>query len=275
VPSPATSRSSAAFAVALAAHLALAASCQGPFVNDRSTDRISGQDAVYDVNSPVGSSARALLAAEPFRSVRVEIQHVAGQEIDSLALAHVRAFLQRHLSKPRGITFAAGAIPSPGRASLTLDQVRELADQSQQRFTRTDQVVIHVLSLDAESPEDESSRRVLGAAYRNTSVVLYGRSVNRLSGEPGQPLRWVLQASILEHELGHLLGLVNTGTPAYVPHEDGAFRNHCANPLCLMNENVQTTVTLESPGVGASPQGRGVPELDADCLADLKAASGR
>ncbi len=72
--------------------------------------------------------------------------------------------------------------------------------------------------------------------------------------------------TLLEHEFGHLMGLVDQGSPMQVNHKDAANGAHCDKPDCLMYYNVEAgfTGTLSA-----------VPSLDANCIADLKANGGK
>jgi hypothetical protein len=72
----------------------------------------------------------------------------------------------------------------------------------------------------------------------------------------------------MEHEYGHLLGLVNLGSPMQVDHKDPA-SNHCNNSSCLMYYETQVG---QMGGILVSGP---VPSLDANCRNDLKANGGK
>lgn len=74
---------------------------------------------------------------------------------------------------------------------------------------------------------------------------------------------------MLEHEVGHLLGLVDLGSPMQTNHKDVAHGNHCNNSGCLMYYTSETTDILGFLLTGA------IPTLDANCIADLKANGGK
>ena len=78
-----------------------------------------------------------------------------------------------------------------------------------------------------------------------------------------------LEASVLEHEIAHLLGLVDIGTKMVANHKDASHGNHCSNQNCLMYYASETTDILTAL-VGGS-----IPSLDADCLNDLKGNGGK
>jgi hypothetical protein len=66
-----------------------------------------------------------------------------------------------------------------------------------------------------------------------------------------------------------LLGLVNLGSTMQTEHNDEAHDKHCDNENCLMFWK-----TSNSSMVGEMV-GSGIPQLDANCLADLQANGGK
>ncbi|MGI8601296.1 MAG: hypothetical protein ACR2KB_18720 [Chitinophagaceae bacterium] len=74
-----------------------------------------------------------------------------------------------------------------------------------------------------------------------------------------------LFSTLFQQEFGHLLGLVDQGTPMQQPHKDHENGSHCDNPSCLMY------YAVEYPSGPANIS----PVLDAHCIADLKANGGK
>jgi predicted Zn-dependent protease len=70
----------------------------------------------------------------------------------------------------------------------------------------------------------------------------------------------------MKHEFGHLMGLVDQGSPMQNDHKDADHGAHCINPSCLMYHAVETT------GIDGTNT---IPELDAQCAVDLKANGGK
>ena len=75
-------------------------------------------------------------------------------------------------------------------------------------------------------------------------MCLFGKTINDNSGSIGQTSRTKLQTTVFEHELGHLLGLVDLGSPMQTNHKDAANGNHCNNTNCLMYYKSETTDIL-------------------------------
>ncbi|MFT6970402.1 MAG: hypothetical protein ACJAXX_000967 [Roseivirga sp.] len=71
------------------------------------------------------------------------------------------------------------------------------------------------------------NNNVLGIAYKNTSMVLFQSRIEELSGGVGQSSTSLLTSSVLGHEFGHILGLVNAGSTPQGDHQDTANGRHC------------------------------------------------
>ena len=126
-----------------------------------------------------------------------------------------------------------------------------------------------MLFLDGSSSEDTQNGKILGEAYLNTSMVFYEKSIVSSSGGFGQPSRAILEATVMRHEFGHNLGLVNLGTPMVVDHEDTSHAHHCDNKNCLMYWRVNTSNFVGNLAAGP------IPQLDQNCLNDLQANGGK
>lgn len=85
----------------------------------------------------------------------------------------------------------------------------------------------------------------------------------RYNGEPGKA------TTVAEQEMGHLMGLVDLGSPMINNHKDATHGNHCNNQNCLMYYSLETTDLLGFLLTGS------IPPLDLNCISDLHANGGR
>jgi hypothetical protein len=234
-----------------------------------SVSRCSGSQGGGATVSP-GGSARDYLTSTPYTSLVIEMQSVSGFAPTATAKNNLISFLQARLNKPIGVTIVDETIASPGQSSYSLDDVRRIETASRKLSNSDTKMTAYFLFLDGNSTSDSSSGQILGTAYAPSSMVIYEKTIQSLSGTPvTQPSTAVLESTVLEHEFGHLLGLVNTGTVPQNEHQDSAHGAHCSNTACLMYWNVDTS------GIIGNLLGGTVPSLDADCLADLKANGGK
>ena len=216
-------------------------------------------------NKAVGTSANQLLSAGTYKSLKIEIQYMTGYAPDAGALNHLQNVLNTYLNKPSGITIVTKEISASSSAALSIDQVRTIEEQNRTVFTTADQLGVYVLYTNGNFTDNN----VLGAAFRNTSMVIFGKTIHDNSGALGQTSRTKLEGTVLDHEFGHILGLVDIGSPMQTNHKDATHGNHCSNTNCLMYYSSDTKDILGFLLTG------NIPSFDANCIADLHANGGK
>jgi hypothetical protein len=236
--------------------------CLVCFFGCKKTDLL-GPEALH--NRAVGASASELLSDATFKSLKIEIQYMAGFGPEAAALSHLQSFLSTYLNKPGGITIVTKQIEGAGKTVLGVNDITSFEKQHRSAFSSGAEIALYILYTDGTYTDDN----VLGVAYQNTSAVLFGKKIHDNSGGLGQSSRTKLEATVLEHEVGHLLGLVDTGSSMQTQHKDGAHGSHCINSNCLMYYAAETTDILGFLITG------NIPSPDADCAADLRANGGK
>lgn len=217
----------------------------------------------------VGQSAHDLLASTKFTKLVVELQYASGFEPTQAAVDSLQAFLNRRLNKPDGISIVLEAITAPGNTQYTMNDIEQIEKANRQQYNSGKTIAVYYFFADGDYSGDTNNTKVLGMAYQNTSIVIFENTIQNLSGGVGQPSTSVLEATVMEHEFGHILGLVNIGTPMVTNHEDPNHPGHCNDSNCLMYYNVDTG------DVVSNLLGGSIPGLDQNCLNDLKNNGGK
>lgn len=219
----------------------------------------------------VGASAHDLLSADKYKKVVLEIQHVQGFEPQNATVNNLKSFMEQRLNKPDGITVKLTPLPASnfGKTAYSINDIAAIEEQYRQEYTTPDELAIYFFFADSRYSEDSGNSKVLGAAFRNTSMVIFEKTIQELSGGLTQPGRDKLETVVMEHEVGHILGLVNVGTNMVTPHQDAPHGHHCDNTSCLMYWGVETGDVVQNL------LGTGMPQLDQNCLNDLKANGGK
>lgn len=212
-----------------------------------------------------GASARELLSAEKYASVRIEIQYMPGYKLQDATIDNIKTFLAALVNKPGGIEVIQTEVSASGKAVLAIGEIRAIEENNRRTYTTGDRLGLYMLVTDGHYTDENT----LGAAYLNTSMCLFGKNIHDNSGSIGQASRVKLESTVVEHEIGHLLGLVglDPGSPMQTDHR--ANGNHCNNEDCLMYYAAETTDILGFLITG------GIPQLDANCRADLEANGGK
>lgn len=212
----------------------------------------------------IGKSAHDLLSAEKYATLNIQILYTPGNNPDAGAITNLTGFLNVLINKPGGINFTTKLIPASGKSTLSLSDIKTIENEYRTVFNTGNSVGTCLIYLDAAYSEPNT----LGLAYLNTSMVVFGPTMQSNSGGLNQPGRTRLESIILEHEFGHNLGLVDLGSPMQINHKANN-SSHCNVASCLMyfstNVNQMGGVLLSGP----------LPPLDDNCKNDLKANGGK
>lgn len=227
--------------------------------------------------SQPGSAAKKLIDPAEHAKLLVEIDHPEGYGPNEEALAVLKSTLVEVSGRAAADVEIRreASIPVEGSKKYTYDEIAALEDKHRSSHTRGDTAALYIVYVAGGSAVDDNEARVLGAAYRGTSLVIFKGNIREgtKSGLLGTaPEERYVERAVLVHELGHALGLVNLGTPMVRDHEDKAHgeegRGHSANERSVMYYNVDTSNVLLNVISG----GANIPfQFDADDKADLRA----
>lgn len=218
----------------------------------------------------LGTSGKELIDDAKFTSMRVEVAYVTGFAPSPATLTNLKSFLQQRTHKPDGITIVSRAVPSSGKAPFTINEIADIEKEIRTTFNAGDEIAVFIYFADGSNENDTSNKKVVGSAFRNTSMVIYAGTVNSISGRVNGPDKVTVESTVIHHEFGHLFGLVNLGTPLQTAHEDNVSKGHCTVEGCLMNANVQFGVDLID-----MVDDNNIPHFDEKCLRDLRAIGGK
>ncbi|SDS69020.1 hypothetical protein [Gramella sp. MAR_2010_147] len=218
----------------------------------------------------LGSSASDLLSDVTFTSLNIEMVYVEGNRPTDEAINQFRGFLQSRIYKPDGIQINLRAANSSGKAPFSVDEIVAIEKEERTAYNVGDEIAVWIYFADGKNEKDTNEKFVLGSAYRNTSMVIYERTIREFANRTGAPDRATIEAATLNHEFGHLFGLVNLGTTPVSNHEDPENDGHCVIEGCLMRASIEF-----GSGVINVIDGGGVPNLDDACIEDLQSVGGR
>lgn len=217
-----------------------------------------------------GSSANDLLSDKKFKSMVIEVVYVAGFEPSAQSITNFVNFLSARTFKPGGISVIKRSIASPGSSPYSNEEIVSIEDANRTKYNTADQIAVWAFFADGKSSKDTDTSVILGTAYRNTSFVIYEQTVHGLSDSAFEPNRSLLETTVITHEFGHILGLTNLGTALQSNHEDAEHPKHCIEKTCLMFWSAEI-----GGGIGNMVSSGSAPQLDAQCIADLRANGGK
>jgi hypothetical protein len=218
---------------------------------------------------PAGISPYDYLAGAAYTKLDIEIGYDKGFPPSEETINNMKSFLAAHVNKPDGIQVYLKEIAGPAKERLSLADIKYAEDQYRTAINTSNSLSLYIYLTNAEYEEATGNYKTLGIQYAPGSIVLFGKPMRASSGSIGQPPYPVLETSVVLHEFGHILGLVNTGTKMTQSHEDSEHAHHCNNKECLMYFAVETNNLV------ANILGGKVPALDANCNNDLKGNGGK
>jgi hypothetical protein len=222
--------------------------------------------STYRHDLDVGASARDLLSDSLYNSLQIEVQYIDDPAPSQPALNFLQAMLAARINKPGGITIQTKKI-RPSSDLFTLDGIKGIEEKNRTVFTNGRNLGVYVLLLNGYYVGDSV---VMGTAYRNTSVVLFGQAISDHSSN-NMGIQKVLQATTMEHLFGHLMGLVDEGAPMQVNHRDALHGYHCNNEHCLMYYGAIDANFAAAQWASVDS----IPGLDSNCVNDLRDIGGK
>lgn len=262
------------FLAILIMFLSLAASCS----------KDSGEDGPNPVNidktanlKAIGDSANEILSNNTFDKLLIEIAYVKGFRPTFNAMADFISFLKQHSFK-QDIELVYEELPSPNEENFTIEEIFDLEKKNRTVYNDGSTLAIYIYFADAPSEDDKEEEELvtLGAVYWNTSMVIYEDTVRTLASKSNLVTVGDVETATLNHEFGHLLGLVNLGSDPVNEHEDIDAKSHCNVDGCLMRAELQFGAGMKKMLENRASKGIvEAPGLGPECILDLQANGGR
>ncbi|WP_373519232.1 hypothetical protein [Pricia sp.] len=199
-----------------------------------------------------GDSAIDLLSNNTYTNLRIEIAYVEGFRPTQEAMDGFVAYLKERTFK-ENIELVYNELASPDEENLTLEEIDDLENENRTAYSNGDTLAIYIYFSDAPAEDDDEAEDLvtLGAVYRNTSMIIHEATVRKLADQSIFISDADVESSTLNHEFGHLFGLVNLGIVPVNDHEDiqtdesgepilddqgnTMSNSHCNVTGCLMN----------------------------------------
>lgn len=191
-----------------------------------------------------GDSANDFLSNSTYDRLEVQIAFVDGFRPTQDAMDNFEDYLREFTFK-ENIDIIYTELESPDEEELTLPEISELELENRTSYNDGSTLAIYIYFADAPSDGDDLDEGLvtLGAVYRNTSMVIFESTIRDLASRSILITNADVETATLNHEFGHLFGLVNLGSnPITVNnHEDTESANHCTIDGCLMRAELQFT----------------------------------
>src|SRR5680860_254776 len=237
-----------------------------------SKDVVNNPDAIDKSANlkALGFSANELVSDEKFTSLKIEVVYVTGFQPTQTNLDNLKTFLEIRTHKPDGILITTRAVPSSNKAPFDINEIAQIEADERTAYNAGDEIAVFIYFADGSNEDDTDTKTVLGTSFRNTSIVIYGKTVQFIANHTNNLDRSTVESTVINHEFGHLFGLVNMGTPMQTNHEDAESKGHCSVTNCLMAASFQFGGSMMN-----AFDNNTIPVLDDLCIGDLQANGGR
>lgn len=229
-------------------------------------------DPTAENKKALGVSAEDLLSDDIYKDLTVELIYSPSSKPTDASIQGFRNFLNARINKPGGIFFVETQISNQPGAPFSLDEIRNFEEEFRTQYTEGNSIAVSIFFANGSSSNDTQTNVTLGTAYRNTSIVIYESTLKNVTNSDPVVLP-ILEQTVIEHEFGHILGLVNIqNDDIHTAHEDPSASKHCIVEECLMYFEASNFLVSDITRF----IGRGmVPQLDPLCIADLQAKGGK
>lgn len=209
------------FLIVLLVFFAPMAGCLGGAVDDLVPER----------KGIPGGLTLACLQDDRFTSMVVEIDYEAGYKPLTSSTDMLLERLESVCAKPNGITLEFEAVNFDHDGAWSDTDVRTEAWAAKSGEVQDGGVLRWQLIFPAGEYDQDG---VLGVAVDASTVALFGDTIQNADGPFGRPSVEDVENSVIVHEVGHLLGLVNLVYTSPVDHEDDDHPGHSSNEDSVM-----------------------------------------
>jgi hypothetical protein len=220
------------------------------------------KDVLLEENHGIpGSLAMACLRSDKHTTLEFEIVYEVGYRPETSSINLLKERISEVCEKPSGIRFDYIETTFPSNLETwSADDVREQGWAIKDGHPHSSNTLQWQILFPSGTYEDDS---VLGVAVDASTIAIFKDSVEEAEGFFGRPSAEEVENSVIIHEVGHLLGLVNLVYQSPRPHEDAEHPGHSNNEDSVMFWAIEST-SLMNFITGNLPN-----EFDDDDLADL------
>ncbi len=216
-------------------------------------------DVIPQLKGIPGSLTMACLT-DSHNQMILEIDYEAGYKPETSSTDLLKQRIDEVCSFSKGITLEFTETDFDDVGTWSADDVREQGWEHKEDDPTNGKTLRWQLLFPAESNDDEN---VLGVAVDASTIAIFGESVDDAAGLFNRPSAEDVENSVIVHEAGHLLGLVNLVYTSPVDHEASDKPGHSNNEDSVMYWAIES-VTVANFISGDLPN-----EFDQDDKDDL------
>lgn len=223
-----------------------------------------------------GVGPRDYVSGSRYTKWVVEVDYATGKQPSTDLLTFLEGRLEAVVNKPDGVEFRLGESLSDSNRRWGFGELQSYAASHAGMRTEGSTVVLHLLFVKGSTEQDSGDSKVLGVAFGAGPIAIFSDSIDGLcAGILLNCNTANFYRSVVLHEFGHAMGLVNNGIPMVTHHEasscgDESDSGHSTNQNSVMFCAVENSTDILGLFGNAPPT-----TFDEQDRADLKAAGGK
>ena len=215
------------------------------------------KEELVSCENVTGECRYEILRSTDYSRLHIEINYVTEHAPDSEAVDLLKQRIQETTDKT-SVSVSQNGFGSTD-SSYSLEEILAIEKEQRERHKSGNTFIIHILYLNGEYEDNDQT---LGLAYTGSSFVLFKEQIEEtqfgfISAEE-------VERSVIVHEYGHLLGLINNGYESPHDHEDPNHPHHSSNEESVMYWSIET-LDIFKQLEGSPPD-----NFDSDDLDDLR-----
>lgn len=127
-------------------------------------------------------------------------------------------------------------IPAIGKSSWTAEEIYNLAKNQNMVESTSEKGTVGIFFLKGNFKEgDQVKTSVMGVHLTNTNIIaIFKEKLEEIKNSQGLAVARFSEQSVIIHEFGHAMGLVNNGLTPKSDHHDAEHGSHCKENTCVM-----------------------------------------
>jgi hypothetical protein len=205
---------------------------------------VAGSGCFESPSSPpvLGDYAKAYLQDKKYTRLIIEIDYVEPYAPTPAVLDTLEQRFDTYSDKDQ-VLFFTDTIPKT-KSSYSNEDIKALEKEHRDYHKSKGDIMAYVLYLNGDYSDDSN---VLGIAYGPSSVAIFKEKIDNIAIPPLAELfidNSDYEESVVVHEFGHLLALVNIGYQSELDHE-GSNAHHCKFDDCVMYHMIETVSIID------------------------------
>src|SRR3989344_350252 len=177
----------------------------------------------------VGSLNHQYLQSQPFSRLIVEIDYVESTPPHKNSVGTFLSTLKRYVDKPEGVVRSGDNALKAQKDSYSIQDLLNIAKINRSNYSQGNTVSLYVLYVNGGFDQNPGA---LGVALSSSMFVIFQDKINQ--AVTSLIFASEIEQAVLNHELGHLFGLVNINYQSSIDHEDANHPNHSKNSGSVM-----------------------------------------